>query len=65
MPGQATADMLGRIEIQAARNEAKQATGDRFDLKAFHDRVLEDGGVPIACLREKIAAWSRGAAATP
>ena len=60
MPGQATACMLGRIEIQAARNEAKEAMGDRFDLKAFHDRVLEDGGVPLAYLREKIAAWSRG-----
>jgi uncharacterized protein (DUF885 family) len=59
MPGQATAYMLGRIEIQAARDEAKRALGDRFDLKAFHDRVLEDGGVPLAYLREKIATWSR------
>jgi uncharacterized protein (DUF885 family) len=63
MPGQATAYMLGRIEIQVARDEAKQALGDRFDLKAFHDRVLEDGGVPLAYLREKVTAWSRGAAA--
>jgi len=59
MPGQATAYMLGRIEIQAARDDAKKAMGERFDLKAFHDRVLEDGGVPLAYLREKVAAWSR------
>jgi uncharacterized protein (DUF885 family) len=62
MPGQATAYMLGRLEIQAAREEAQKRMGDRFDLKAFHDRVLEDGGVPLAYLREKIAAWSRSGA---
>jgi uncharacterized protein (DUF885 family) len=65
MPGQATAYMLGRLEIQAAREDAQKAMGDRFDLKAFHDRVLEDGGVPLAYLREKIAAWSSSGAGAP
>jgi uncharacterized protein (DUF885 family) len=54
MPGQATSYMLGRIEILAAREEAKKAAGSAFDIKAFHDRVLEDGGVPLTFLREKI-----------
>jgi uncharacterized protein (DUF885 family) len=57
-PGQATSYMIGMLEIRAARDEAQNAMGARFDLKAFHDRVLEDGGVPLTYLREKIRAWS-------
>jgi uncharacterized protein (DUF885 family) len=57
-PGQATSYMIGRLEIGAARDEAQKAMGARFDIKAFHDRVLEDGGVPITYLREKIRRWS-------
>jgi uncharacterized protein (DUF885 family) len=59
-PGQATSYMIGRLEIGAARDEAKAAMGAKFDLKAFHDRLLEDGGVPLGFLREKIRTWSRG-----
>jgi uncharacterized protein (DUF885 family) len=46
--------MLGRLEILAAREEARTAAGGAFDIKAFHDRVLEDGSVPLTFLREKI-----------
>jgi uncharacterized protein (DUF885 family) len=53
-PGQATAYMLGRLEILAAREEARRAAGIAFDIKAFHDRVLEDGAVPLMFLRDKI-----------
>ena len=61
LPGQATAYMLGRLEILAARREAQQASGAGFDIKAFHDRVLEDGSVPLTYLREKVrAAFARG-----
>ena len=58
-PGQATSYMLGRLEILAAREEARQTSGSAFDIKAFHDRVLEDGSVPLTFLREKIRAWAR------
>jgi uncharacterized protein (DUF885 family) len=57
-PGQATAYMLGQLEIQKMRDAAKQTMGSRFDVKAFHDRVLEDGGVPVTFLRDKIRNWS-------
>ena len=57
-PGQATAYMIGMLEIRAAREEAERAMGPRFDLKAFHDRVLEDGAVPLTFLRKKIRAWA-------
>jgi uncharacterized protein (DUF885 family) len=57
-PGQATAYMLGQLEISKARDEARQAMGSRFDIKAFHDRVVEDGAVPVSFLHDKIRAWS-------
>jgi uncharacterized protein (DUF885 family) len=57
-PGQATSYMIGMLEIRAAREDAQKAMGARFDLKAFHDRVLEDGAVPLTFLREKIRAWA-------
>ena len=62
MPGQATAYMLGRLEIQAAREDAERRLGSRFEIKAFHDRVLEDGAVPLTFMRDKIAGWSSGPA---
>ena len=58
-PGQATAYMLGQLEISKTREAAKQAMGQRFDIKAFHDRVLEDGAVPVSFLSEKIRSWIR------
>ena len=58
-PGQATSYMLGRIEILAVREEARQAAGTAFDIKAFHDRVLEDGSVPLTFLREKLVMGAR------
>jgi uncharacterized protein (DUF885 family) len=57
-PGQATAYMLGKLEISKAREEAKQVMGKRFDIKSFHDRVLEDGSVPVSFLHAKISAWA-------
>jgi uncharacterized protein (DUF885 family) len=58
-PGQATSYMLGAIEIRNARDAAQKSMGDRFDIKAFHDRVLEDGAVPITFLKQKISTWSQ------
>jgi uncharacterized protein (DUF885 family) len=57
-PGQATAYMLGMLEITRARDAAMRTMGPKFDIKAFHDRVLEDGGVPLTYLTAKIKAWS-------
>jgi uncharacterized protein (DUF885 family) len=52
--------MLGMIEIRKARDAAEKSMGTRFDIKAFHDRVLEDGGVPLTFLKDKIERWSSG-----
>jgi len=32
--------------------------GAKFDIKAFHDRVLEDGGVPLTFLTTKVKRWA-------
>ncbi len=58
-PGQATAYMLGQLEISKARDEAQRLMGPKFDIKSFHDRVLEDGAVPVSFLHEKIKAWAK------
>ena len=56
-PGQATAYMVGRLEIERLRAEAKARLGSKFDIRTFHDRVLENGCVPLALLRTRVEAW--------
>jgi uncharacterized protein (DUF885 family) len=58
-PGQATAYMVGRLEIERLRAEAKARLGKRFDIREFHDQVLENGAVPLTLLRSHIEAWLR------
>lgn len=57
VPGQATSYMIGNLEIRRLREEAEQALGASFEIRAFHDMVLEDGAVPLWVLREKAGAW--------
>jgi len=64
-PGQATSYMVGRLEIERLRQEAERRLGDRFDIKEFHDRVLENGNVPLPVLRDHIERWlARGTKAS-
>ena len=56
-PGQATAYMIGRLEIERLRREAESRMGKRFDIREFHDRVLENGSVPLSFLRPHVEAW--------
>ncbi len=57
-PGQALAYMIGKREIFAAREDARQAMGARFDLRAFHDVVLRNGAVPLPTLRSLVRDWA-------
>jgi uncharacterized protein (DUF885 family) len=57
MPGQAVSYMLGRIEIQRLRAHAERELGEGFDIREFHDRVLENGGVTLPMLRQQIEDW--------
>jgi uncharacterized protein (DUF885 family) len=49
--------MIGALEIRKLREEAKAKLGSRFDIKAFHDVVLEDGSLPFWVLRMKVDRW--------
>ncbi len=57
LPGQLTAYDSGGLEIVALRREAEAALGEAFDVREFHDRVLEYGTIPLPALREHIEAW--------
>jgi uncharacterized protein (DUF885 family) len=56
-PAQATSDMVEALEIRKLREEAQRSLGARFDLRAFHDRVLENGSVPLPVMRKNIERW--------
>ncbi len=57
LPGQLTAYDSGGLEIFALRRQAEEALGERFDIREFHDRVLENGTIPLTQLRAHIEAW--------
>jgi uncharacterized protein (DUF885 family) len=56
-PGQATSYLLGALEILRLRGDAERALGARFDVRAFHDAVLEDGAITLPMLRERIGSF--------
>ena len=62
-PGQALAYMVGRLEILRLRQEARDALGDAFDIRAFHDLVLGSGAVPMRVLEAMVRRWIGQAAA--
>ncbi|MGW6446714.1 DUF885 domain-containing protein [Lentzea sp. NPDC055074] len=57
-PGQALAYMVGRLEILRIRAEARAEMGPDFDIRAFHDLVLENGIVPLSTLGGLVSEWS-------
>ncbi len=57
IPGQLTAYDTGGLEIAALRDEAIRRLGPKFDIAAFHDRVLENGAAPLGALRNHVEAW--------
>jgi uncharacterized protein (DUF885 family) len=54
-PGQALAYMIGQLEIARWRREASQARGPAFDVKAFHDRLLSLGSLPLSVLERELS----------
>jgi len=56
-PGQACAYMIGKMEILRLREEARQALGDAFDVREFHQVVLENGALPLTLLRQVVEGW--------
>ena len=56
-PGQATAYKIGELKILELRAAAKEALGDDFDIREFHDTVLGAGSLPLDALEARIMAW--------
>lgn len=57
LPGQLTAYDSGGLEILALREMAEEAMGDDFDIREFHQRILENGTIPLPQLREHVESW--------
>jgi uncharacterized protein (DUF885 family) len=56
-PAQALAYKIGQRKILELRDKAKTALGDKFDLRSFHDQVIDAGAVPLDVLEQRIDAW--------
>ena len=62
-PGQALAYKMGQLTILKLRDEAKMQLEEKFDLKAFHDEILNGGAMPLDLLQERVEAWIKNQAA--
>lgn len=56
-PAQALGYKMGQLELLQLRDRAKSALGPKFDLKAFHDVVLDSGALPLDVLDKQVDAW--------
>jgi len=56
-PSQAVAYKVGQLKILELRDRAKRSLGDKFDIRAFHDQVLDSGALPLDVLDTRINDW--------
>jgi uncharacterized protein (DUF885 family) len=57
LPGQALAYKLGQLKILELRARAQQQLGDKYDIRAFHDEILNGGALPLDVLDSRTTAW--------
>ncbi|MCC7052127.1 MAG: DUF885 family protein [Gemmatimonadaceae bacterium] len=57
IPGQALAHRIGSNGFVRLRERARAQLGERFDLRAFHDRVLGCGMLPMSVLAQQVDGW--------
>ncbi|WP_206099532.1 DUF885 domain-containing protein [Rheinheimera riviphila] len=58
-PAQALSYKLGEITIKRLRADAEQKLGSKFDVRQFHDVVLQNGSLPLPVLEQQIAKYIR------
>ena len=56
-PGQALSYKIGQLKFLELRERAKKELGDRFDIRAFHDEMLNGGALPLDVLEARTNAW--------
>ena len=56
-PGQALGYKIGQLKIRELRQKAQLALGDKFDLRGFHNAVIDNGAMPLSVLETQIDAW--------
>lgn len=56
-PGQALSYKMGQLEIRKLREQAKAKLGAKFDIKSFHDQVLNGGALPLTVLDARVSKW--------
>jgi uncharacterized protein (DUF885 family) len=57
IPGQALSYKMGQLKILELRKKAQDKMKDKFDIKVFHQKILESGVLPLALLEKKINTW--------
>ena len=57
IPGQALSYKMGQLKILELRKKAQDKMKDKFDIKVFHQKILESGVLPLALLEKKINNW--------
>jgi uncharacterized protein (DUF885 family) len=63
-PGQALGYKIGQLTIVRLRKKAEKTLGKAFDLRAFHDALLEEGGMPLTVLEARMDRWVAARRAT-
>src|SRR6478736_6412566 len=63
-PGQALAYKMGQLTIRKLRDEAKTQLGSKFDIKAFHDEMINGGAMPLDLLQERLQRWIKAQKST-
>ena len=56
-PGQALSYKMGQLQILDLRARAQQELGSKFDIREFHDEIIDSGALPLDVLEQQVNAW--------